>query len=81
LVEVARQAGVPAAHRIDHANEVDPIWLDGVSTVGLTSGASVPELLVTQVLERLAVSGFTEVTPVRTVEESTIFSLPREIRP
>lgn len=80
LVEVARQAGVAAAYRIDHAGEIDVGWLDGVSTVGLTSGASVPETLVRQALSALANNGFDDVRTVPTVEESVAFALPRELR-
>ena len=54
LVEVALGAGAEAAHLVDYAEDLDPSWLDGVKTVGVTSGASVPEILVTGVLERLA---------------------------
>jgi len=80
LVEVAREAGAGAAVRIDRAEEIDPAWLDGVRTVGVTSGASVPEILVRDVLERLASLGFGEVTEVRTATEDLMFSLPRELR-
>ena len=57
-----------------------PAWLDGVSTVGLTSGASVPEDLVGGVLERLAGSGFDQVEEVEAVEERMVFALPHELR-
>ncbi len=80
LVEVALDAGVPAAYLVDDASDVDPGWLDGVSTVGLTSGASVPEELVTGVLERLAAHGFGSVEEVEAVEERLVFALPPELR-
>ena len=80
LVEVALDAGAGAAYRIDNADEIDPTWLEGVSTVGLTSGASVPEDLVQGVIAWLADRGFPKVEEHRTTEESLIFSLPRELR-
>jgi 4-hydroxy-3-methylbut-2-enyl diphosphate reductase len=80
LVEVALEAGAGAAYRIDNAAEIDPGWLEGVSTVGLTSGASVPEDLVQGVIDWLAESGYPTVQEHRTTEESLIFSLPRELR-
>ncbi len=80
LVEVARESGAGAAHRIDAASQIDPAWLDGATTVGVTSGASVPEILVRDVLERLADVGFGTVEEVRTATEELMFSLPRELR-
>lgn len=80
LVEVALDAGAGAAHRVDKAAEIDPAWLDGVTTVGVTSGASVPEELVQGVVAWLAEHGFPTVQEHRTTEESLIFSLPRELR-
>jgi len=80
LVEVARDAGARASYRIDTAAELDLAWLDGASTVGLTSGASVPEILVRDVLELLARHGFDQVEEVRTATEDLMFSLPRELR-
>ena len=80
LVEVAVNAGADAAHLVDYAEEIDPAWLTGVQTVGVTSGASVPEILVRGVLERLAASGFGTVYPVATANETLVFALPREIR-
>jgi 4-hydroxy-3-methylbut-2-enyl diphosphate reductase len=79
LVEVALHAGARAAYRIDTAEEIDPQWMAGVHTVGVTSGASVPEILVRDVLERLADLGFGEVEEVRTATEDLMFSLPREL--
>ena len=80
LVEVARESGADAAYRVDHAGELDAAWLEGVSTVGVTSGASVPEILVRGVLEWLAERGFPVVEEVRSAEETLIFSLPQELR-
>lgn len=80
LVEVALGAGARAAHLVDWADEIDPVWLDGVTTVGVTSGASVPEVLVRGVLERLAEYGFDIVQQVSTANETLVFALPREIR-
>ncbi len=80
LVEVAKLAGARASYLVDFADEIDPAWLDGVSTVGVTSGASVPEVLVEQVLEWLAARGFEDVEIVKAAEESITFSLPKELR-
>ncbi len=80
LVEVALQAGADAAYRIDRAREMRDEWLDGVTAVGVTSGASVPEILVRDVLDALAERGFETVEEVRTATEDLMFSLPREIR-
>ncbi|CAN3130369.1 4-hydroxy-3-methylbut-2-enyl diphosphate reductase [Mycobacterium sp. smrl_JER01] len=81
LVEVALGAGSDAAHLVDYADDIDPAWLEGVTTVGVTSGASVPEILVRGVLDRLAELGFGTVQPVTTANETLVFALPREIRP
>jgi 4-hydroxy-3-methylbut-2-en-1-yl diphosphate reductase len=80
LVEVALQAGAGAAHLVDFADEIDEAWLEGVSTVGVTSGASVPEVLVEGVLEWLAERGYGDVEIVKAAEESITFSLPKELR-
>jgi len=80
LVEVALDSGAAAAYRVDDAGELDEAWFDGVTTVGVTSGASVPEDLVDGVLDWLAERGFPPAEPVRTAEESLIFSLPKELR-
>ncbi|WP_199819822.1 4-hydroxy-3-methylbut-2-enyl diphosphate reductase [Streptomyces sp. NRRL S-118] len=80
LVEVAKLAGARDAHLVDFADEIDEAWLDGVSTVGVTSGASVPEVLVDGVLEWLAQRGFEDVETVKAAEESITFSLPKELR-
>ncbi|WP_236683194.1 4-hydroxy-3-methylbut-2-enyl diphosphate reductase [Demequina sediminicola] len=80
LVEVALQAGADASYRIDRASEMDESWLEGVTTVGVSSGASVPEILVRDLLERLAGLGYADVDEVKTATEDLMFSLPREIR-
>ncbi len=81
LVEVALGAGSDASYLVDYAEDIDPAWLDGVTSVGVTSGASVPEILVRGVLDRLAEYGFETVQPVTTANETLVFALPREIRP
>ena len=81
LVEVALSAGAGAAYLVDYAREIDDAWLSGVGTVGVTSGASVPEVLVRGVLEHLAERGWGAVEEVTTAEETLVFSLPRELRP
>ena len=80
LVEVALEVGVPASYLVDFAEEVDPAWFEGVSTVGLTSGASVPENLVQDVLALLAEHGFTDVEEVRSAQEKLLFALPHELK-
>lgn len=80
LVEVALNAGSRASYLVDYAEDIDPAWLEGVTTVGVTSGASVPEVLVRGVLERLAEHGYGEVQPVTTANETLVFALPRELR-
>lgn len=80
LVEVALQHGARDAHLVDVAGEIDEAWLDGVGTVGVTSGASVPEILVGDVLHRLADRGWAEVQEITTAEEKLTFALPRELK-
>jgi 4-hydroxy-3-methylbut-2-enyl diphosphate reductase len=80
LVEVALENGAKAAYRVDYASEVRQEWLDGVSTVGVTSGASVPEVLVRELLDDLAGAGYADVEEVTTAEEDLMFSLPKELR-
>ncbi|WP_344857297.1 4-hydroxy-3-methylbut-2-enyl diphosphate reductase [Planomonospora alba] len=80
LVEVALDHGADAAHLVDDASFIRDEWLEGVTTVGVTSGASVPDELVAGVLERLASHGFHDVEEVRSVEESVRFALPHELR-
>jgi 4-hydroxy-3-methylbut-2-enyl diphosphate reductase len=80
LVEVALATGARAAYLVDYAREIDPAWLRGVQTAGVTSGASVPEVLVRGVLDFLAERGFSEVQEITTAEEKLVFSLPRELK-
>jgi 4-hydroxy-3-methylbut-2-enyl diphosphate reductase len=80
LVEVALDAGARASHLVDDASEIDERWLDGVTTVGLTSGASVPETLVQEVMLWLAERGYGEVTEVESAQEHLLFALPPELR-
>ncbi|MHA7220894.1 4-hydroxy-3-methylbut-2-enyl diphosphate reductase [Arthrobacter sp. RHLT1-20] len=80
LVEVALEYGAKASYRVDFANEVDEAWFEGVATVGVTSGASVPEVLVKDVLRLLADYGYGSVEEVVTAEEDLLFSLPKELR-
>ncbi|TDP99547.1 4-hydroxy-3-methylbut-2-enyl diphosphate reductase [Leifsonia sp. 115AMFTsu3.1] len=80
LVEVALEYGAKAAYRVDYASEIKQEWLDGVSSVGVTSGASVPEVLVQEVLDDLAGAGYQDIEEVKTAEEDLMFSLPKELR-
>ena len=80
LAEVARSAGARASYLVDYAQEIDDAWLEGATTVGLTSGASVPDDLVMQVLDHLAERGFGEVAEVTTATEKLVFSLPQELK-
>ena len=80
LVEVAKDAGAGSARLVDDASEIDEGWLAGASTIGVTSGASVPEELVDGVLDWLAERGFGTVEEVEAVKERMIFALPRELR-
>ena len=80
LVEVALEAGARAAYLVDDASHIDEAWLDGVVHVGLTSGASVPEELVDEVLTWLAERGYAEVVEVESARESLLFALPPELR-
>jgi 4-hydroxy-3-methylbut-2-enyl diphosphate reductase len=80
LVEVALEAGARSSYRVDDASEIDEAWLDGVRTVSVTSGASVPEELVDGVLSFLAERGYPDAKAVHTAEESLIFALPPELR-
>ena len=80
LVEVALEAGAKASYRVDNASEVDLAWFDGVSSVGVTSGASVPDDLVQGVLELLVAQGYPAAREERLTEESLVFALPPELR-
>ena len=80
LVEVALECGARSAFRVDCVDELDEAWFAGVGTVGVSSGASVPEILVNDVLVWLAERGFGDVDEVETAEETLVFSLPPELR-
>ena len=80
LVEVAKEYGAKNAYLIDYASEVKDEWFKDVETIGVTSGASVPELLVRELLEDLARRGFSDVEEVRAMDESLLFALPPELR-
>jgi 4-hydroxy-3-methylbut-2-enyl diphosphate reductase len=80
LVEVALLAGAKASYRVDYASEIDEAWFEGVETVGVSSGASVPEELVEEVLTYLSERGYGDVETVQTAEEDIQFSLPKELR-
>ncbi|GAB78143.1 4-hydroxy-3-methylbut-2-enyl diphosphate reductase [Austwickia chelonae] len=80
LVEVAVEHGARAGHLVDYAAEIDDTWFDGVNTIGVTSGASVPEILVRDVLAALAERGYVNVDTVVSAEESLLFALPNELR-
>ncbi len=80
LVEVGLEAGAKASYRVDNFTECKDEWLTGVETVGLTSGASVPEALVDGVLNWLAERGFADVEEVKTAEERLVFATPPELR-
>ncbi len=80
LVEVALEYGAKASYLVDYAEEIQDEWFIGVETIGLTSGASVPEILVKDVLATLHEHGFKDVEVVTAAEESLLFSLPPELR-
>ena len=80
LVEVALEYGAKASYLVDYAEEIQDEWFTGVETIGLTSGASVPEILVTDVLATLHEHGFKDVQEITAAEESLLFALPPELR-
>ena len=80
MVEVARAAGCPAARLVEDADAIDPAWLSGVQAVGLSSGASVPEILVREAVQWLAAHGFDRLEEVNQTEERLTFALPQELR-
>ena len=80
LAEVALEAGAKSSYRVDDASEIDVAWLEGVKTVSVTSGASVPEDLVGGVLAFLAEHGYPDARAIQSAEESLIFALPPELR-
>jgi 4-hydroxy-3-methylbut-2-enyl diphosphate reductase len=80
LVEVALEYGAKAGYLIDYASEIKDEWFEGVETIGVSSGASVPELLVKDLLEELARRGFDDVETVTAMEEHLLFAIPPELR-
>jgi 4-hydroxy-3-methylbut-2-enyl diphosphate reductase len=80
LAEVALEYGAKASHLIDYAEEIQDHWFTNVETIGVTSGASVPEILVKDVLATLAEHGFRDVQEITAAEESLLFALPPELR-
>jgi 4-hydroxy-3-methylbut-2-enyl diphosphate reductase len=80
LVEVALEYGAKAAYLVDYATEVKDEWFAGVETIGVTSGASVPEILVNDLLKHLDEQGYSDVEEVRASEETLLFALPKELR-
>ena len=80
LAEVALEYGAKASHLIDYAEEIQDHWFADVETIGVTSGASVPEILVKDVLATLAEHGYRDVQEITAAEESLLFALPPELR-
>jgi len=80
LVEVSKEYGAKAAYLVDYAAEVKDEWFDGVETIGVSSGASVPEILVDDLLKELAGRGFADVETVTAMEEHLLFAMPPELR-
>jgi 4-hydroxy-3-methylbut-2-enyl diphosphate reductase len=80
LVEVALEYGAKAGYLIDYASEIKNEWFEGVETIGVSSGASVPELLVKDLLEELARRGYDDVETVTAMEEHLLFAIPPELR-
>ncbi|MGX3020671.1 4-hydroxy-3-methylbut-2-enyl diphosphate reductase [Ursidibacter sp. B-7004-1] len=79
LAELASRIGTPSK-LIDGPQDIDPTWLSGVNTIGITAGASAPEVLVQSVVEHLKTLGVTEVSELEGCEENTVFEVPRELR-
>ncbi|UIZ92823.1 4-hydroxy-3-methylbut-2-enyl diphosphate reductase [Corynebacterium sp. CNCTC7651] len=80
LVEVALEAGAREAHLVDYAHQIEESWLENADTIGLSSGASVPEILVQEVVAHLGERGYTDVEEVTTTVETITFALPRDLR-
>jgi len=80
LVEVALEYGAKAGYLIDYANQLEDNWFEGVETIGVSSGASVPEILVTDLLSELAARGYSDVETVTAMEEHLLFAIPPELR-
>ncbi|MDD2154917.1 4-hydroxy-3-methylbut-2-enyl diphosphate reductase [Glaesserella parasuis] len=79
LAELASRMGTPS-QLIDGPQDIDPNWLQGVTTIGITAGASAPEVLVQSVVEHLKTLGVTKVEELEGCEENTVFEVPRELR-
>jgi len=80
LVEVALEYGAKAGYLIDYASEIKDEWFEGVETIGVSSGASVPEILVKDLLEELDRRGYGDVETVTAMEEHLLFAIPPELR-
>lgn len=80
LVEVSKEYGAKAAYLIDYAAEVKDEWFEGVETIGVSSGASVPEILVDDLLKELARRGYADIETVTAMEEHLLFAMPPELR-
>ena len=80
LVEVALEAGAQVSYLVDYASQIKDEWFEGVNTVGVTSGASVPEILVKELVEELGRRGYSDAEEVTTTVETITFSLPRDLR-
>ena len=80
LVEVALEYGAKAGYLIDYATQLEDNWFEGVETIGVSSGASVPEILVTDLLTELAARGYSDVETVTAMEEHLLFAIPPELR-
>ena len=80
LVEVALEYGAKAGYLIDYASQLEDNWFEGVETIGVSSGASVPEILVTDLLSELAARGYSDVETVTAMEEHLLFAIPPELR-
>jgi len=80
MVEVALASGAGAAHLVENVEAIDLAWLSGVTTIGLSSGASVPEVLVREVTEWLVARGYADVEEITQTEERLTFALPQELR-
>jgi len=80
LVEVALEYGAKAGYLIDYANQLEDSWFEGVETIGVSSGASVPEILVTDLLTELAARGYSDVETITAMEEHLLFAIPPELR-
>ncbi len=80
LVEVALEYGAKAGYLIDYASQLEDNWFEGVETIGVSSGASVPEILVTDLLTELAARGYSDVETVTAMEEHLLFAIPPELR-